>query len=164
VRSETATKTRRQRAILDLVRSAEVSSQEDLGRRLRRHGFQATQATLSRDLRELRLSRLPTPTGYRYLPAPTEGNGEGQAPAAPRLRAVTAEEVTGVEANESVVIVRTLSGRAQGVAVFLDHWRHPDLMGTIAGDDTILVLPRSVRRTGRLRKAVMRLFDVKDIG
>jgi len=143
---------RRHREIRAVIRGEEVASQDELVRALARRGFPITQATLSRDLRELRILRVPGQEGYRYAEAP---DGSEDAPAdseARHLERVAALEVTGIDANESCVIVRTLTGRAQGVAVFLDGLGHEDLLATVAGDDTILVIPRSVKRTSRLRR------------
>ncbi len=153
-------KSRRQRAIVDLVKKEALGSQQELVRALRRHGFNLTQATLSRDFKELRIVRAPTEDGYRYVQA---ADAESSAPGPEtgvRLRSVAAEEVTEVEANEAVVLVRTLTGRAQGVAVYIDSRRLPDALGSIAGDDTILVIPRNVRRTPRLKKELADLFGV----
>jgi transcriptional regulator of arginine metabolism len=155
--TETPDKVRRHRAIRSLVREGAVSSQDDLVRRLARHGHDVTQATLSRDLRELRISRVPIEDGYRYVesaPAFATGaaGGAGLVAETRSMRSVAALEVTGVEANESCVVVRTLIGRAQGVAAWLDQLALPDLLATIAGDDTILAVPRSARRTRLLKK------------
>ena len=68
------------------------------------------------------------------------------------------QEVVGVESNEQVVVVRTLSGRAPGVGVYLDRLKHPEILGTLAGDDTVLVLPRHVRATAKLRATIEKLF------
>ncbi len=157
--SEVSEKTKRQRTILEALRDESVGSQEALAAALRRRGFDATQATLSRDLHELRIMRIPTDEGYRYARA-DEGAAAGTVahPGGARLRSVTAEEVTGVDANETAVLVRTLTGRAQGVGVFLDGLRLPEVLGTIAGDDTLLVIPRSVRSTGKLKLILARLF------
>lgn len=155
-----AAKTRRQRAILDILRDEAIGSQQLLLRALKRQGFEVTQATLSRDLRELKVLRVPSESGFRYSEASDAGAaaaGSEPGPAA-RLRVVAAEEVTGVEANEVGVVVRTLTGRAQGVAVYIDGLRHPHVLGTIAGDDTILVLPRTVKKTPRLASDLAELF------
>jgi len=154
------TKSRRQRAIVEILRQESLGSQEALVRALRRRGFDLTQATLSRDFRKLGIVRAPTEDGYRYVqPADREiavsaGESDG------RWRSVAAEEVLAVESNESVAMVRTLTGRAQGVAVYIDGRRLPDALGTIAGDDTILVIPRSVRKTPKLKKALADLFGL----
>ena len=112
---DSVAKTRRQHAIVDLVQEEALGSQQALVRALKRHGFDVTQATLSRDFKELGIVRAPTEDGYRYVRA-TDAEAAGAGPGG-RWRTVAAEEVTGVEANEAVVLVRTVTGRAQGVAV-----------------------------------------------
>lgn len=158
---EASQKTKRQRSILEALRNESVGSQQALAAALKRRGFDATQATLSRDLHQLRIVRIPTEDGYRYARA-EEGATAGRIPhpGDGRLRSVTVEEVTGVDANETAVLVRTLTGRAQGVGVFLDDLRLPEVLGTIAGDDTLLVIPRSVRSTGKLKGILARMFGI----
>ena len=150
-------KARRQRAILDLVRSRPVASQQELARGLGRRGHAVAQSTLSRDLKELRILRVPVADGYRYMPA-------GEEPAAPTtppaLGGVAAAEVVAVDGNEVAAIVRTQVGRAQGVAVYLDGLRLPEALATLAGDDTILVVPTSTRKTAALCRRLRRLFGL----
>lgn len=146
----TLEKTRRRQAILELIATTSIPSQHELARALRARGFRVTQATLSRDLKDLRISRIPTDDGYAY--AVTEGESrEAEA-------GLVEREVLGVEANESIIVLRTLAGRAQGVGVYIDGLKQAEILGTIAGDDTVLVLPRSVRRTAKLRLWLMELF------
>ena len=153
-----AAKARRQQAILELVRSRPVASQQELARGLDRRGHAVAQSTLSRDLKELRIVRVPLADGYRYLPA-------GEEPAAPAtlpaLGEVAAAEVVAVAGNEVAAIVRTQVGRAQGVAVYLDGLRLPEALATIAGDDTILVVPKSTRLTAALERRLRDLFGLR---
>lgn len=153
---EPAEKVRRQRLIRDIIKRRAVGSQDALGRALAERGVVTTQSTLSRDLRELGILRVPTGEGYRYVPsgggALAAANGETE-----RFCRVAAMEVLAVESNEQLVVVRTLAGRAQGVAVTIDQLALPEIIGTVAGDDTVLVVPSSVRRTRRLER---RLRDV----
>lgn len=152
---ESSDRVKRHREIRALVKSEDIASQDELARALARRGHPVTQATLSRDLKELRILRMPGDGGYRYAEAPEDGS-----PAAPdgaearRMKSVAALEVTGIDGNETCVIVRTLTGRAQGVAVWLDGLGISDILATVAGDDTILVVPRSIKRTGRLKAAL----------
>ena len=174
-----AEKARRQREILEVLEDESIGSQDDLARALRRRGHLVTQATLSRDLRDLRVGRVPVEDGYRYAPAGSietagvvaEGGsrrlrhafalrGVHDGAATRRLQQMTAIEVTGIDANEIGVVVRTLTGRAQGVAVWLDGLKDPEILGTIAGDDTILVLPRTIKKTGRLRANLARVLGL----
>lgn len=150
-------KARRQRAILELVRSRPVASQRELARGLDRRGHPAAQSTLSRDLKELRILRVPVAGGYRYLPAGEEPPSPATPPA---LGGVADAEVVGVDGNEVAAVVRTQVGRAQGVAVYLDGLRLPEALATIAGDDTILVVPTSTRKTAALKRRLRRLFGL----
>lgn len=159
--AESSDKTRRHRSILKIVRSRPVATQDDLLEALEAKGIEVTQSTLSRDLRDLRVSRMPTEDEYRYLPADASDPEAGLTAAMQdRLRAVSALEATAIEANEVSVVISTLPGRGQGLAHYLDAQHLPDVMGTVAGDDTILVLPRSTRRTGRLRRQLAGLLGL----
>ncbi len=155
--TEVGEKARRQRAILALVRKQPIASQDALAAALAENGCRVTQSTLSRDLKELRVLRVPTDSGYRYHPANDES---GRSPTPVGIGSLAPAEVLSVEANESAVVVRTLVGRAQGVAVYLDDLGQEDVLGTIAGDDTILVLPSSVKKTVQLRDRLSGLFGL----
>jgi transcriptional regulator of arginine metabolism len=136
----------RQRQLLHLLETERFTSQEALATALSAKGFRVSQATLSRDLREIGAVRVAGPDGPHYaLPR--------EEPAARGLD-LMALEVTGVEANESIVIVKTWPGRAQGVGQSLDNLHLEDILGTVAGDDTILVVPRSTRNVKRLRRRI----------
>lgn len=145
----------RHNAIRELVARSPVSNQDELRRKLRRRGFQVTQATLSRDIHELRLFK--GPSGYS-LP---NGNGNGASAAIIDDAPPTVEDMLnsfGMRAVQAMnqVIVRTVMGGAQPVAAALDREDWPEVVGTIAGDDTVLVICQDQRRAvdveGRLRK------------
>ncbi len=153
-------KVRRQAALLAVLHGEVIHSQEELRRALRRRGFRVTQATLSRDLKEMRVPCIPTAEGYRYAPPEAEA-APAPAAAPTRMHNVAAVEVTGSDANEMAVVVRTLTGRAQGVAVWLDGLHLDNVLATIAGDDTILVVPRSVGATPRLKQELAALLQVR---
>ena len=153
-------KVRRQEALVAILREQVIHSQEELRRALRQRGFRVTQATLSRDLKELRVPCVPTATGYRYaLPDPEEA--PSLAPAPGRLQNVAALEATAVEANEVAIVIRTLPGRAPGVAVWLDGLHLPDVLATLAGDDAILVVPRRIDATPRLQRAIAAMLQLE---
>ncbi len=149
--SRTLEKVRRRQAILALLEGKAIPSQHALARALRGRGFRVTQATLSRDLKELRVSRVPSEKGYAYAVA------ESEAPE-PEVSNLAEQEVVSIDANEHMIVVRTLAGRAQGVGVYIDGLQNADILGTLAGDDTVLVLPRRVRRTPQLRAWLQELF------
>jgi transcriptional regulator of arginine metabolism len=141
-------KTRRQSVILEAVKSQPVRSQEQLRRLLRGAGFDVTQATLSRDVRELGLVKGGPEAAYQPPSAP---GPNGQAARALLNRAV-ADYLTRVDRVEQLVVLRTGPGQAQLLGVALDGARLPEIVGTIAGDDTILVIAPDVRRARVLVK------------
>jgi transcriptional regulator of arginine metabolism len=115
--------------ILKLIRSRSVRTQEELARELKKLGIDATQVTLSRDLRELRLAK--TPEGYREM---------AEEEAGPQFRLLAAEFLQDIRTAQNLVVLRTAPGHANSVAVALDSEAWPEVVGTIAGDDTILVI------------------------
>jgi len=143
-----ANKRERQSAILEIVNSRLVSSQEDLRKMLLHRGWDVTQATLSRDLRELRLARVPTPEGARY--AVTDGTIEESRVALETLLPQLFLRVDGVS---EMIVLRTVPGGAQPIAAALDGESWSDILGTVGGDDTILIVCRSqVARDRVLRR------------
>ena len=155
-------KSERQARILHLVTAGAVDTQEDLAARLHSEGFAVTQATISRDVRELRLLKVPTGAGrYRYAPA------EGPPPPAGlserMLRHLFRECVTGLEHSEALVVISTLPGTAQSVAEAVDGLGAQEAIGTLSGERTVFVVvkplaavPRFLRRLRRLMAPVHR--------
>ena len=141
-------KTRRQSVILDVIQRQPVRNQEQLRRLVRAAGFDVTQATLSRDIREMELVKGGPEAAYQ-APGPAGANG----PASKSLlnRAV-AEYLTRIDRVQQLVLLRTGPGQAQLLGVALDGARLPELLGTIAGDDTILAIAPDVRRARTLVK------------
>jgi transcriptional regulator of arginine metabolism len=133
----------RHKAILELLDEAPVSSQEDLQRLLRRRGLDAGQATMSRDIRELGLVK--TSAGYS-LP----GREVAADTALPSVSRLVREFVTSVTAAQNLLVTKTSIGSAQPVAAALDEENWPEAIGTIAGDDTILIVCQDKRAAGRL--------------
>jgi transcriptional regulator of arginine metabolism len=126
-------KSLRQRAVLDVVRQGSITSQEELQRALRKRGFKVTQATLSRDIRDLGL--IKTPAGYA-LP---QGEDAGILPLPPVKRLVR-EFVLDARPAQNLLVVKTIIGSAQPVAAALDEQDWEEVVGTIAGDDAILIV------------------------
>jgi transcriptional regulator of arginine metabolism len=144
-----AEKSERQRAIREIVTARAVASQEELRRQLAKRGWDVTQSTLSRDLRELRLARIPDDSGgVRY--AFSEGNGADDTSS--ELEAMLPALLTGAEGVGVLVVARTRRSGAQPVAEALDMLEWPDVMGTIAGDDTVLLICRSAGAGARVVK------------
>ena len=142
-----ANKRERHDTILEIVNARVVSSQEDLRKLLLQRGWDVTQATLSRDLRELRLARVPTPEGARY--AITDGSIEESRAALDTLLPQLFLRVDGVS---EMLVLRTVPGGAQPIAAALDGEAWSDILGTVGGDDTILIICRSVATRERVMR------------
>ena len=141
-------KARRQAAILDVIQRAPVRSQEQLRRSLRADGFDVTQATVSRDIRELGLVKGGTDGAYQAPPRP-QPNGDA---ARSMLHRVAAEYLVRVDRVQQLVLLRTGPGQAQLLGAALDAAQLPEVVGTLAGDDTILVIAPDTRRARALVK------------
>ena len=147
-------KARRHARILQLVAAEEVDTQEDIAGRLEREGFPVTQATISRDIRELRLVKVPKPGGgARYAQAGAPGIGLSDA----MLRHLFGECVSGYDCSENLVVLSTLPGTAQSVAEAVDGLGAPEVIGTLSGERTVFVVikpksqaPRFLRRLRQL--------------
>ena len=141
------TKTYRQGQILKLIRAKRISTQEDLAQELRNQGIAATQVTLSRDIRDLRLVK--TRDGYQEM-APEE---TGQ-----QFSLLASEFLLDVLRAQNLVVLKTSPGHANTVAVALDRESWPEILGTIAGDDTILLIaPDNAAAEGVQEKLVQLL-------
>lgn len=131
-------KTQRQSAILDVVEREAVRSQEQLRQRLASRGFDVTQATLSRDIKELGLLKRSSDGAYQ----PSGVDSAAPASALGTLSRTLSEYLLSVEAVQQLVVVKTGTGQAQILAVAIDRARLPEIAGTLAGDDTILIIAR----------------------
>ena len=141
-------KSRRQAVILDLIDREPLHSQELLRRRLHHRGFEATQATISRDIKELGLVKRAVDGAYQR-PGAEAPNPET---ALSQLERAASEFLTSVERVQQLVVVRTGRGQAQALAEALDRAQLEEAVGTIAGDDTILVIARGGRAAAALVK------------
>jgi transcriptional regulator of arginine metabolism len=152
-------KLQRHNAIRDLLSSSLVTNQDELRRKLRRRGFAVTQATLSRDIHELRLSK--GPGGYAM---PRSNGSNGPASVMEDDGPPTVAEMIegfGLRARQAMnqVVVVTVMGGAQPVAAALDHAGWPEIVGTIAGDDTVLVICPDLRRAGEVEARLRKMLE-----
>ena len=155
-------KVERHNAIQELVSSTLIQNQDELRRKLRRRGFAVTQATLSRDLHELRLFK--GPSGYGLGNGNGNGHGssgpvEEQDDSPPGVAEVI--ESFGLRARQAMnqVVIGTVMGGAQPVAAALDYEGWPEVVGTIAGDDTVLVICPDLRRAGEVHARLRKMFE-----
>ena len=142
----------RHRAILALLENESIPNQEELQKLLYRKGIEAGQATLSRDIRELGLVK--SADGYS-LPGREVGFSDTELPSISRL---VREFVTSVRAAENLLVTKTSVGSAQPVAAALDEENWPEAIGTIAGDDTILIVCQDKRAAGRLAGRIQEML------
>jgi transcriptional regulator of arginine metabolism len=136
------TKNSRQFAIKEIVGARLIGTQEELRRELGKRGFRVTQATLSRDMNDLGVSRTLQEGVPRYVIPSSAGMTA--------LRPLVEAEVVSIDANECLIVVHTLPGCANTVGEFIDVRRHPDIIGTVAGDNTLLVVPSSAKKTSHV--------------
>jgi transcriptional regulator of arginine metabolism len=148
-------KNRRQHLILELVERELLHSQEEVRHRLRRHGVEATQATISRDIRELGLVKRAMDGAYQRV------DDEPRRPrsAISALERSAAEFLQHVDRVQQLVVLRTGAGQAQPLALAIDRAHLPEAVGTIAGDDTILLVARDSRRAADLARRLRALAE-----
>ena len=142
----------RRALIRRLLQAKEVGSQDELLRLLAERGVSVTQATLSRDMRDLGVVRTRGPHGPRYTL-------DQRSRYMSALREVVGMEIVDVRTNGQLVVLRTLPGRAEGVAGFLDALDDTDILGTIAGDDTVFIAPTNPDRCPAIVAAIQALAD-----
>ncbi len=131
-------KTTRQNAILEIIRHQDVETQEELADELRKREFKVTQATVSRDIKELRLVKALTPSGsYKYATADKPDAGLNE-----RFIRILSDSVLTLAHAYNQIIVKTLTASANAAAEVIDSMHWPEVLGTLAGDNTILLIVR----------------------
>ena len=148
-------KSRRQSALLDVVEHEAVRSQEQLLQRLQSRGFDVTQATLSRDIKELGL--LKRSSDGAYQPAGVENTS--QASALEALARALAEYLVNIEPVQQLDVLKTGAGQAQLLGLTIARSRLPDVAGTLAGDDTILIIARDAKAAQAVAKQLKDLAN-----
>lgn len=137
-------KARRQAAVVDIVSREPVRNQEQLRQRLFQRGFDVTQATLSRDIKELGLMKRASDGSYQ--PAPEDDRSAPATDAARHaLQRALVDYLAGIQQSQQLLVLRTGTGEAQPLALAIDRAKLPEILGTIAGDDTILVIAADAR-------------------
>jgi len=149
-------KSQRHSVIRELVQEHRVGSQEQLRELLVDRGFDVTQATLSRDIRELRLVKIPSPEGGTHYTLPPES--WDQRPPLVRLLPTL---YVGSEGTGNLLVVKTLAGGAQAVSEALDWEEWPEVLGTLGGDDTILVILRDSANLATIQHRIEQLAEVE---
>ena len=132
-------KNARQNKILEIIEKEEISTQEALIDKLAEYGFDATQTTISRDIRQLKLVKGPTGRGtYKYVAPATR-----RETSAPAHNSALTDSVMRIEAAQNIVVVKTHAGMANAIAVCIDSLDITEIVGSVAGDDTILIVMKT---------------------
>ena len=144
----------RQQKILELIEKYDIDTQETLIAKLLEEGYNVTQTTVSRDIKQLSLVKGVTASGaYKYiLPTMHKGND------VPILNSAITDSVTKVEAAGNIVVVKTFAGMANAIAVCVDSLHHDDIVGSVAGDDTILLVVRDGQYASELARELRETF------
>ena len=149
-------KRERHAQILDVLKEHRVTSQEALRELLLQQGTEVTQATLSRDIRELRLVKIPAADGPGYYSLPDEWEST------PPLESLLPTLFHSVDGVDRMLVIHTMKGAAQTVAAAIDWEEWPEIVGTLAGDDTILIILREPEHLPALRERLERMAGVGD--
>lgn len=148
-------KAQRQSAILEIIGSKDVETQEQLLAELQQRGFASTQATISRDIKELRIVKELSHSGiYRYS-AP---NREAANAFSAKLNTIFKECVTTYDAAQNLVVIKTLPGLASAACSTIDSMKMPQVVGTLAGDDTAVLIMRDTPAASEFCAQIKRLF------
>ena len=147
-------KTKRQTKMLELIKKHDIETQEELSDYLQKEGYQVTQATVSRDIRELKLTKVAMSNGRQKYAALTEANED----LSEKYTRVFRDAFVSMDMAQNILVIKTVSGMAMAVAAAIDAMHLHEIVGCIAGDDTIMCAVRSVDDTiavmSRLRKHV----------
>lgn len=148
-------KSARQNVILEIITSTEIETQNQLMAELLKHGVKSTQATLSRDIKELRLVKeLSTSGRYRYAAAAQDDAVEHSG----RLRKIFKESVMSCDTAMNLIVIKTLPGLAMAASSALDDMEIAALLGTVAGDDTLFMAMRDIESARHLCEEIKSLF------
>lgn len=139
-------KKNRHQKIVEIIENHDVETQEELAGYLQKTGFTVTQATVSRDIRELKLSKIPSGNGrQKYVILKQDDSHMGD-----KYIRVLRDGFTSMDMAQNILVVKTVSGMAMAVAAAIDALKFPEIVGCIAGDDTIMVAVRTVEETQEL--------------
>ena len=146
----------RQRQIIDIITNKVIETQEELALELQNRGYKVTQATVSRDIKELGLVKIPAGENkYRYAQPQTNKLGNVHQ----RLKRMFQDSVVNLDYSENLILIRTLPGTAHAVASCIDQIEWQEVIGTVAGDDTILVIVKPKNATLKIIKDFKKLLE-----
>ena len=148
-------KNRRQEIILELIERYDVQKQEDLIKLLEERGVTATQATVSRDIRELKLMKGTGDSGVHKYVVPKR-----HTPATPKFSSSLVESIVKIDSAENLIVVKTFPGMASAVGSCIDTFHIEEIIGCVAGDDAILVVVRNKEEAAALRDKLLKMISV----
>lgn len=147
-------KIRRHSKIIEIIKENDIETQEELAKRLREEGFDVTQATVSRDIRELNLTKITDSVGRQKYSVLAKDSSAASA----RFNSVFSTGIESIDYAQNIVVIKTLTGMAMAVATALDSMENNNIVGSIAGDDTIFCVTRdkenAVKMIERLKAMV----------
>lgn len=148
-------KINRQNEIISIITSTDIETQEELASELRKLGYKVTQATVSRDIRELRLIKVATKDGgFKYAKPDRH-----EVAVSERLTRILSDSLVNVDASGNIIVVKTLSGSANVAAEAMDNLGWPEILGTIAGDNTVFIVTRKETDTADISERIRKLTD-----
>jgi len=145
----------RQMRMLELVKTYDIETQEELAERLRQEGYDVTQATVSRDIRQLKLTKVSNGIGKQKYSV----NKPASAELSDKYIRVLKEGLLSMDMAQNILVVKTVSGMAMAVAAALDGLHMKEIVGTIAGDDTIMMAIRTVEDTTYVMEEIQRMLE-----
>jgi transcriptional regulator of arginine metabolism len=139
--------------IREIISTQEIDTQEQLVEALRNSGFNVTQATVSRDMKEMHLVKIPLDDGRYKYSLPTEQKFNPLQ----RLKRSLADHFVSIDYTENLVVMKCLPGTANAVTALIDSLEWPEIMGTISGDDTLLIICRTKQESARVVEQILAL-------
>ena len=148
-------KTNRQSKIIEIIQKNEVETQDELSALLEKDGFRMTQATVSRDIRELKLTKIPTASGRQKYAVITDAPEN----LSKKYERVLREGFLSMDMAQNILVIKTVSGMASAVCAAIDAMKMREIVGSIAGDDTIMCAIRTVDDTYAVMKKIRRIVE-----
>ena len=148
-------KTNRQSKIIEIIQKNEVETQDELSALLEKEGFRVTQATVSRDIRELKLTKIPTAGGRQKYAVITDAPEN----LSQKYERVLREGFLSMDMAQNILVIKTVSGMASAVCAAIDAMKMREIVGSIAGDDTIMCAIRTVDDTYAVMKKIRRIVE-----
>ena len=148
-------KTSRQSKLIEIIQKNEVETQDELSALLEKEGFRVTQATVSRDIRELKLTKIPTVSGRQKYAVITDAPEN----LSKKYERVLREGFLSMDMAQNILIIKTVSGMASAVCAAIDAMKMREIVGSIAGDDTIMCAIRTVDDTYAVMKKIRRIVE-----